>query len=161
MHARAAELIERLALRPHPEGGFYRELFRSRQPVSPRDERGARTALTAIFYLLDAGSYSRWHQVSSDEVWHFYEGDALELLELTPAGDSLARHRLGAVGEPETRVCVIPAGHWQAARPLGDYALVGCTVAPGFEFDDFRVLADDASLAQRIRTAWPDIAHFI
>ena len=82
MHPRAAELIAALDLRPHPEGGFYRQIFRSAMQVSPMDGRSPRAALTTIYFLLTEGSFSRWHQVASDEVWHLYEGGPLELLEL-------------------------------------------------------------------------------
>ncbi len=161
MHPRAVELISTLDLRPHPEGGYYREVFRSRTHVSPSDARGQRAAMTTIYYLLDAASSSRWHEVASDEVWHFYEGDALELLELAPTGGGLVRHRLGNVGEGQSPVRVIAAGRWQAARPLGDYCLVGCTVAPGFEFEDFRLLADDPRVADVVRGSWPDVAGLL
>ena len=98
MHPRAAELIATLKLGPHPEGGFYREIFRSTTEVAPADDRGPREALTTIYFLLREGDVSRWHQVVSDEVWHLYEGGPLELLELDGAGRSLVRHRLGPIG---------------------------------------------------------------
>lgn len=162
MHRRAAELIANLELRPHPEGGFYREVFRSARQVSPSDARGVRAALTTIYFLLPEGSISRWHQVASDEVWHLYEGGPLELLELSDTGDDLLRHRLSPLatgtGAP---VCTIPAGHWQAARPLAEFALVGCTVGPGFEYDDFRLLADAPDRASEVRTRWPEAAGLI
>ncbi|HEX6053071.1 MAG TPA: cupin domain-containing protein [Gemmatimonadaceae bacterium] len=161
MHPRAAELIATLDLRPHPEGGYYRELFRSRSSVSPSDARGRRTAMTTIYYLIEGASGSRWHEVASDEVWHFYEGDPLELLELDASGGGLVRHRLGRVGVGRSPVRVIAAGRWQAARPLGDYCLVGCTVAPGFEFEDFRLLADDPRVANVVRRSWPDVADLL
>ena len=129
MHPRAAELIAMLELRPHPEGGFYREVFRSDAQVTPADARGSRAALTTIYFLLPDGAVSRWHQVASDEVWHLYEGGPLELLELGPTGDELARHLLASLGSGDgAPVRTIAAGQWQAARPLGDYVLVGCTV---------------------------------
>jgi predicted cupin superfamily sugar epimerase len=162
VHPRAAELIERLELRPHPEGGFYRELFRSSGRVTPADGRGSRHALTTIYFLLPEGGISRWHQVTSDEVWHLYEGGPLELLELRRPERVLERHRLGAVGVADhAPVCTIPAGCWQAARPLGSYALVGCTVAPGFDFADFRLLADDPEGAALVRVQWPDLAALL
>jgi len=83
MHPRAAELIAVLPLQPHPEGGFYRQIFRSPVQVTPMDGRGTRAALTTIYFVLPEGSFSRWHQVASDEVWHLYEGGPLELLELS------------------------------------------------------------------------------
>src|SRR4029453_6510286 len=111
MHPRAAELIAALDLQPHPEGGFYRQVCRSDVQVTPPDQRGLRAALTTIYFLLPEGSVSRWHQVASDEVWHFYEGDSLELLELSASGQSVRRHRLGSVGSGiSAPVCTIRAG---------------------------------------------------
>jgi len=162
MHTRAAELIARLELHPHPEGGFYREVFRSATAVSPADGRGPRAALTTIYFLLPEGCVSRWHRVRSDEVWHFYEGGPLELLELDAANRDLSRHRLAPVGGTAgAPVCTIRAGMWQAARPLADYALVGCTVAPGFDFADFHLLADDAEFASVVRAEWPELAELL
>jgi uncharacterized protein len=86
----------------------------------------------------------------------------LELLELSPSGHALARHRLGLVGRGDERpVITIPAGRWQAARPLSDYALMGCTVGPGFDFADFQLLADNPELAAVVRADWPDVAELI
>lgn len=162
MHPRAAELISTLDLRPHPEGGFYREVHRSTSRVTTGDARGERAALTTIYFLLPANAQSRWHQVDSDEVWHFHEGDPLELLELSARAEKLTRHRLGPVnGTAQRPVRTIPAGAWQAARTLGDYTLVGCTVGPGFEFADFRMLADDPALAAVVRRAWPMVTSLV
>lgn len=162
MHSRASELIATLDLHPHPEGGYYAEVFRSSARVTPTDARGARSALTTIYFLLPGGASSRWHQVDSDEVWHFYEGDPLELLELDERGATLSRHRLGPVGDGDASpVHTIPAGAWQAARPLGAYTLAGCTVGPGFEFADFRLLADDPTRAAAVRAAWPEVASLV
>ena len=160
MHPRATELIALLDLQPHPEGGFYKEIFRSSSLVAPTDGRDTRAALTTIYFLLVKGAVSRWHQVDSDEVWHLYEGGPLELLELSASGDALVRHRLGALGDgDDAPVRTIPAGAWQAARPLGDYVLVGCTVGPGFDFADFRLL--DAERAAIVRSSWPDLSSLI
>ena len=162
MHPRAAELIAALDLRPHPEGGFYRQIFRSAVQVSPMDGRTPRAALTTIYFLLTEGSFSRWHQVASDEVWHLYEGGPLELLELGASCQSILRHRLGRVDSgTDAPVCTIGAGIWQAARPLGEYAFVGCTVGPGFDWADFRLLADDHVRASTVRAALPDLAPLI
>ena len=162
MNVRVNELISALALEPHPEGGYYREIFRSAVLIEPADGRGARAALTTIYYLLAAGQASRLHRVTSDEVWHLYEGGPLELIEFDPEFRELKRHRLAAAGEDsQAPVCTIPAGQWQAARPLGDYALVGCTVSPGFDFADFTLLADDHALATRVRTKWLELASLI
>jgi uncharacterized protein len=162
MHPRATELIALLDLQPHPEGGFYREVFRSSSLVATADGRGTRAALTTIYFLLAKGAVSRWHQVTSDEVWHLYEGGPLEVLELSAAADTLERHQLGVIGlGVEAPVCTIRAGAWQAARPLGEYALVGCTVGPGFEYADFRLLADVAEQAAIVRASWPELSELI
>jgi predicted cupin superfamily sugar epimerase len=162
MHPRAAELIAALDLRPHPEGGYYREIYRSESRVIPPDDRGPRAALTTIYFLLPNEAHSRWHQVRSDEVWHLYEGGPLELLELGPDASDLARHWLTAPSGPGGQpVHTVRANHWQAARTNHDYALVGCTVAPGFEFADFRLLADDAEMAAHVRARWSDVASLI
>lgn len=130
-----AATILRLGLLPHPEGGFYRETFRSPLTLTLPDGR-TRSASTAIHYLLPAGAHSAWHRVGSDEVWHHYDGGALLLhrLGLTPV-------RLDAT-HPQA---VVPAGVWQAAEPEREPVLVGCTVAPGFEFEDF-VLGEERAL---------------
>ena len=162
IHPRAAHLIAKLDLQPHPEGGFYRELFRSAETVTPSDSRGARAALTTIYFLLTADSWSRWHRVSSDESWHLYEGGPLELLELDVASRAIERHRLAPVGDDDgAPTHVVAAGRWQAARPLGDYALMGCTVGPGFDFADFELLGDDDALATVVREEWPELAFLV
>jgi uncharacterized protein len=135
----APGLVDELSLLPHPEGGWYREIYRSRERVQTR--RGLRSALTTIHYLLEQQQSSRWHVVEADEVWHFQEGSPLELLEYDPATRRFVRHVLGEVGDGNETVAVIPAGVWQAARSLGEYSLLGCTVGPGFEFEDFRFVA--------------------
>ncbi len=138
--SRAEELIATLGLQPHPEGGWYAEVFRSASTVQPGDARGSRSALTTIYFLLTAGQTSRLHRVASDEVWHFYEGDPLELTIAPGDLSSLSQTTLGPVGPSSAPVFTVPAGCWQAARPQGAYTLVGCTVAPGFDFADFEML---------------------
>ncbi len=136
----AHKLITMHALTPHPEGGWYREIYRSNSPVET--PRGTRSALTQIYYLLEQDQVSRWHVVESDEIWHFYAGHALELFSYNPQMQQLERHVLGNPLDGHASVAVIPAGHWQAARPLGSYVLAGCSVAPGFEFPEFQFVAD-------------------
>ena len=140
MQPRAADLIAKLDLRPHPEGGFYRELFRSGSRVTPDDGRGDRPALTTIYFLLPAGEVSRWHRVRSDEVWHFYEGDPLTLWVADAHFTQITRTVLGPVGNGTQPVAVAPADSWQTARTTGAFTLVGCTVGPGFDFADFEML---------------------
>ena len=161
MERRAEELIETLGLQRHPEGGYYSEIFRSRERTNPPDERGPRAALTTIYFLLTAGDQSRWHQVDSDEVWHLYEGGPLELFEMSSSGGDLTRRRLTRVGDGGAPVHTIAARNWQAARSIGSYTLVGCTVAPGFDYKDFRMLAENPELSENVRTAWPEAASLI
>jgi predicted cupin superfamily sugar epimerase len=141
MHPRARELISLLKLEPHPEGGQFVETFRSSVSVMPGDLRGARTALTVIYFLLVQGGISRWHRVSSDEAWHWYEGYPLELFT-APDDTAIAQSSvLGPLSGATAPQHVVPARHWQAARVTGAYALLGCSVGPGFEFSDFTLLA--------------------
>ena len=160
LQGRAAELVQLLRLAPHPEGGYYRELFRSADRVQPNDDRALRSALTGIFFLLAEGQCSRWHRVTSDEAWHWYEGAPLELLVATPMMDRVARLTLGPVTATQRPTYTVPAHWWQAARPLGSHALTGCNVGPGFNFDDFSFLRDDAALAQRLAALDPAAAAF-
>ena len=160
MKARAEELIRLLDLRPHPEGGWYRETYRSAVQVTAL-QRPVRSALTTIYYLLAAGGFSAWHRVRSDEVWHWYEGEPLELMLATPDCSAVQRHRVGMVSPATEPVVTVPAGWWQAARPLGELALCGCTVAPGFEFEDFEFLRDRPAASQALRTASPDLAAYL
>ena len=126
----ADQLIVLLDLKPHPEGGHFRETFRG---VS----RDGRAASTAIYFLLKAGEVSRWHRIDAAEVWHFYRGAPLELR----IGEKT--FILGTdIDEAQAPQIVVPPGEWQAARSLGDYTLVGCTVAPGFEFAHFEMAPD-------------------
>lgn len=126
----AADVIRLLELAPHPEGGHYRETFRDARMI------GDRSASTAIYYLLRRGERSHWHRIDAAEVWHYYAGAPLAL-SIAEAGATRVV-RLGvemAAGEqPQT---VVPAGMWQSAQSVGDWTLVGCTVAPGFEFSGF------------------------
>ncbi|WP_246129327.1 cupin domain-containing protein [Verticiella sediminum] len=145
---RARALIDTLGLQPHPEGGYFREVHRADAQVQCADGQ-ARAAMTTIFFLLPAGAVSRWHRVSSDEVWHYYEGAPLELAVLPAHASAVARMTLGLVATGTLPLRVVPAQAWQAARSLGEYTLVGCSVGPGFTFADF-VLLDALPGAQ-----WP------
>ena len=138
MPSEADRLIRLLALKPHPEGGHYRETFRDCGPVpAGRDAGLGRAYSTAIYFLLKAGEVSRWHRVDAAELWHFYRGAPLELRIGREA------YNLGAdIDEAQVPQIVVPAGAWQSARSLGDYTLVGCTVAPGFEFERFELAPD-------------------
>ena len=149
MHPRASQLVRKLGLVPHPEGGWYREVFRSERTVVDATLPGPRSALTAIYFLLAEGATSRWHRVASDEVWHHYEGDPLELLTAQEATGLLVARRVGPADEGAPAAAV-PAGTWQAARTTGEYTLAGCTVAPGFTFEDFELLRERPDALARL-----------
>ena len=130
----ATDVIARLELRPHPEGGHYRETFRD-----SRTDAGGRALSTAIYFLLARGERSHWHRIDAVEVWHFYAGDPLTL---RIAHDGGVQHtiRLGPDAAADQRPqAIVPAQAWQAAESNGDWTLVGCTVAPGFDFATFEL----------------------
>jgi len=136
-------LAERLDLQPHPEGGWFRETWRSAVPVTPEGYDGPRSVATAIYFLLNPGEHSRWHVVRSDELWFWHSGGPLEL-RLGGAGDQPAGGEVVLLGgdieaghRPQARV---PGGVWQSAVPGGSTpVLVSCVVAPGFDVKDFRL----------------------
>lgn len=154
-----ATLIQRFDLQPHPEGGFFRETYRAAATVHRDGTTEPRSASTAIYYLLCDGAHSSWHRIRSDEVWHFYAGSPLDVHVLDDAG-RLVTHRLGdALAHPGTVFqAVVPAGLWFAAEceDPASFALVGCTVAPGFEFSEFE-LAD----ARALQDQWPEHRELI
>jgi predicted cupin superfamily sugar epimerase len=158
---RAAVLIATLGLSPHPEGGYYGEVYRSSATVHPDDGRGFRSALTTIYFLLPQGSVSRWHRVRSDEVWHFYEGAPLDLWMASSDGDQLDHYRLGLLEGEQRPVWTVPAGRWQAARSTGSYTLVGCTVGPGFDFRDFALAGEQSEMDSVIRARHPALAGLL
>ena len=160
MHKRAKDLIGELGLQPHPEGGYFREIFRSAHAVQPLDQRSARCALTTIYFLLVKGQYGRWHRVASDEVWHFYEGDPLEVYWID-GRDVVHQELLGTGTSNAQPTCVVPAGCWQAARPLGEYSFLGCTVAPGFEFQDFEMISKRSAALAHITSLRADLAELL
>lgn len=149
----AEELVARLGLQPHPEGGFYKETYRAAGKIPakalPKGFHGERAFSTAILYLLPEGGKSRLHRLASDELFHFYSGGPMRLVELAPGG-KVTQTRLGADLAGGCAVQhLVRAGHWFGAyaEPGSPYCLVGCTVAPGFDFADFQ-MADPARLAR-------------
>ena len=128
----AADIVRLLQLTPHPEGGHFRETFRDTRMV------GGRAASTAIYYLLARGERSHWHRVDAAEAWHWYAGAPL-MLQMS-GGSGRSSIRLGPdLAAGERPQAIVPAGDWQAAESLGEWTLVGCTVAPGFEFAGFEL----------------------
>jgi uncharacterized protein len=130
----ADDVVRRLDLAPHPEGGFYRETFRDE-----RIDANGRAASTAIYYLLGLGDVSEWHRVDATEVFHYYAGAPM-VLTVSPNGhDAQARHLGPDFASGQVPQIVVPAGWWQTSTSLGAWTLVGCTVAPGFDFAGFEM----------------------
>lgn len=146
-----ANIIELLGLQAHPEGGFFSETYRHAR------EAGDRSLCTAIYYLITAGSPSRMHRVASDEIWHFYGGDVLEMLQLS-AGETRVITVGADIRAGQRPQVLVPAGVWQGARvkPGGSYALVGATVSPGFDYNDFEIGDRD-----ELVTEYPECAALI
>jgi len=134
---KAADIIRRLRLTPHPEGGHYRETWRA--PAQP----GERASGTAIYYLLSAGERSHWHKVDAAEIWHWYAGAPLELRMSAEAGPVITLQLGNRLESGQSPQLVVPAHHWQSAASLGEWSLVGCTVSPGFEFEGFTMAPPD------------------
>ena len=128
----ADSIIGKLELKPHREGGYYREMFRDEVP-------GGRARSTAILYLLKAGEVSRWHRVDAVEIWHWHGGAPLEISQSDGNGVQSCQILGGDVMADQMPQIIIPEQIWQTARSLGQWTLVGCTVAPGFEFDGFEM----------------------
>ena len=128
----AADIIARLGLKPHPEGGHYRETFRD-----SRTDADGRAFSTAIYFLLARGERSHWHRIDAVEVWHYYAGAALNLQIADDDGRRVVR--LGGDLAGDQPQAIVPPHAWQAAESTGDWTLVGCTVAPGFDFAKFEM----------------------
>ncbi len=161
MSARASELIERLGLAPHPEGGHFRELFRAAATVFPGDGRPLRSAITCIDFLLTPGEFSAWHRVESDEVWHLLEGGPLRLWLMPPTLDTLSHVDLAPVSAGSAPRYVVPVGWWQAAEPLAGHALCGATVGPGFDFADFAFMRGDANAVAALKSLAPRLERLL
>jgi predicted cupin superfamily sugar epimerase len=133
--------IKHLQLLPHPEGGYYKETYRSQNSIILKDFGGSRNYSTAIYFLLEEKNFSAFHKIKSDEMWHFYGGDTLEVIEINLEGDL----KITSIGKDlekgETLQHVVPANIWFASRVKqgGKFSLVGCTVSPGFDFADFEM----------------------
>jgi predicted cupin superfamily sugar epimerase len=148
--------INHLALSPHPEGGYYRATYKSGLTIArsalPSSYQGDRSASTAIYFLLDEGNFSAFHRIASDEVWHFYAGSSLVVYVIDPEGNYSELHLGAGSDEGEGFQAVVKAGCWFASRVKDGvgFALVGCTVAPGFDFADF-----DLATRSELMAAYP------
>ncbi len=136
-----AELVASLRLAPHPEGGFFRETYRSAERFAPAGIAAPRSVSTAILYLLGEGDKSRLHRIKSDELWHYHLGGALRLTQLLRGGEIVETVLGSDIAAGQKLQNAVPAGTWFGAEPLkgADFCLIGCTVAPGFDFADFEL----------------------
>lgn len=147
----AEDLIEILQLTPHPEGGAFRETYRSTISAKTEPER---SVCTAIYFLLRQNESSEWHRVKSDELYHFYGGGPLELSLISPAGER-SKVVLGMnFAKGERPQILVPSDYWQSAKTLGTFTLIGCTVSPGFDFADFEI-----SNAEKLTAQFPHLRN--
>jgi len=144
--SKVAELIQKYNLKAHPEGGYYCEVYRSEQEVKSFKTSELRNAITHIYFLLEKGQFSRFHRVLHDEIWNFFEGDPIKLIEFD--GEKIEEFVIGH--ETNGYVKVIKGGVFQAAESTGEYSLVGCSVAPGFDFKDFSFLDAEPKLLDNL-----------
>ncbi|AQQ70783.1 hypothetical protein SMSP2_01144 [Limihaloglobus sulfuriphilus] len=154
MNITAKDIIQRFKLQAHPEGGYFTETYRSGlafdNPAVKNTYKTQHCAGTAIYYLLTSGTFSAMHRVASDEIFHFYLGDAVEMLQLLPDGSGKNISIGTDINTGQQPQVLVPAGSWQGCRLAegGKFALMGCTVAPGFEFEDFQ-MADREQLIRK------------
>ena len=145
----AQQLVQHYAMLPHPEGGFYKEAYRSEEDVAqkalPERFNGNRSFSTAIYFLLEQGNFSAFHRIKSDECWHFYAGETLLVYVLYPNGKLLITRLGNNLLNGETFQFVVPANCWFASEPApnSNFSFVGCTVSPGFDFADFELAKVD------------------
>lgn len=149
----AKDIIEKLKLQPHPEGGFFRETYRSQESIKPtclpEIFEGGRNYSTCIYFLLKSNGFSAFHKINQDEIWHFYLGSTLKLVMISEVG-MVSEVMIGNdILKGELPQFIVPKNHWFAAKVMDDdgYALVGCTVSPGFDFKDFILPRRDELIA--------------
>lgn len=156
------QLIQQFQLLPHPEGGWYKETYKSTELIAanalPQRFSGGRAFSTAIYFLLERGNFSAFHRIKSDECWHFYAGGPLEVFILTSDGQLTIISLGNAIEEGQQFQYVVPANCWFASRPAREssFSFVGCTVAPGFDFADFEM-----ATAEILSAEYPDYSELI
>ena len=161
---RIQQLKDAFNLKPHPEGGFYSEEYRSNDLVTSPITNTSRSAISHIYFLLTESDVSRWHRVVHDEIWHVYEGDPLRILDFDPnsLNNNISEKRIGDISAEITSPYykVIHGGHYQAAETTGNYTFMGCCVAPGFVFDDFNYI-NEPDLKQWVVNQGKDYNKFL
>jgi len=150
-------LIDKFNLVPHPEGGYYAVVYESKQSVKSPVVNQDRKAVTHIYFLLLEGQVSLFHKVAHDEIWNFYQGDPLKLIKYN--GSKIEKVTIGS--GCSDYASIVEGGVYQAAESTGDYSLVGCTVAPGFEFEDFSFLRDEFETKEKLLNKFPGYRKFV
>jgi len=150
-------LIDKYKLVPHPEGGYYAVVYESEQSVKSPVVNKVRKAVTHIYFLLLKGQVSKFHKVAHDEIWNFYEGDPIKIIKYN--GSKFEEDIIGS--GCSDYASIVEGGVYQAAESTGDYSLVGCSVAPGFEFVDFSFLRDDGETKEKLLKKFPGYRRFI
>jgi predicted cupin superfamily sugar epimerase len=158
---RAKELIELFQLSKHPEGGYFREVYRSEKKGKIDTHGNERSWLTGIYFLLIENDISRFHRVKHDEIWHFYEGAPLALTEIHPESLDIKTITLGQRGPLLTYTHCVKGSFWQSAYSDGPYSFVGCNVSPGFEFKDFEMMADRKEVKTAVMSKYPELKKYI
>jgi len=151
------DLIDKYKLVPHPEGGYYAVIFESKQAVKSPVVSKDRKAVTHIYFLLLKGQVSIFHKVAHDEIWNFYEGDPVKLIKYN--GSMVGEDIIGP--GCSDYAAIVEGGVYQAAETTGVYSLVGCSVAPGFEFEDFSFLCDKLEDKEKFLKEFPDYRKFV
>lgn len=150
-------IIKEYNLAPHPEGGYFKEIYRSANSVNSSIAGEQRNALTHVYFLLGEGQISRFHRVLHDEIWNFYEGAPIQIIQFNAQGLTEKNLGPGCNGY----VDIVPGSTWQAATTTGTYSLVGCSVAPGFDFKDFSFLKDTPDELKRFQAEQSGYMHFL
>lgn len=161
MNSRIEQLVDLLNLSPHPQGGFLGEDYRSLKHVEPDDGRGQRPALSSMYMLIPAEHPSKMHAVKADEVWHFCEGDPLELYWVDGPGGELHHRTLGPAAHASSPMACVPGGCWRAARSKGAFSLVSCILGPAFDIRDFSPLVVAPELGNELRNQHPALEDLL
>lgn len=161
MNQRVFELVDLLEMEPHVGGGYIQEFFRSTNVIHLPGNKVERRALTTIYYLLGAGEYDSWHRLEGDEVWHYHEGAKLELIWIEQGKQKYTNCLIGEIDSSSKPIAVVPGGCWQMARTTGEYTLVGCTMGPGFEYEDYQLLRNFPEAASGIMHRFPELAEYL
>ena len=161
MKDRVKELIHLFQLTKHPEGGYFREVYRSDKTVKIDELGNERSSLTDIYFLLTQTDISRFHRLKHDEVWHFYEGAPLTLMELKPDSLDISEVIIGSPGPLLAYKHCVKGSNWQSAYSHGPYSFVGCTVGPGFNFDDFEMMTHYKETMTAVLSKYPKLEKYM